>query len=154
MLLVKKFFVFSQKKKGNITDKEICLISDKDSRKFWEELPVDSLIDLEKIEKEGNETFIRKGIFNSRDGFIVCIVRPGECKFSLCSACYKSLYDINKEVFIISNAKLSFAKGLWIIKEKKRWNIPKNIAKNIIDVEGFQVDDLSTWKYIMIVAFI
>ena len=115
---------------------------------------MDSLIDLEKIEKEGNETFIRKGLFNSRDGFITCIGRPGEYKISLCSACYKSLYDINKEVFIISNAKLSFAKGLWIIKEKERRNIPKNIAKDIIDVEGFQVDDLSTWKYIMIVAFI
>ena len=127
MLLVKKFFVFSQKKNGNITDQEINLISDKDARKFWEELPVDSLIDLEKIEKEGNETFIRKGIFNSRDGFIACIGRPGEGKSSLCSACYKSLYDINKEVFIISNAKLSFAKGLWIIKEKERRNIQKNI---------------------------
>lgn len=154
MLWVKKLFVFSQKKSRNITDKEIYLISDKDARKFWEKLPVDSWIDLEKIEKEGNETFIRKGIFNSRDGFIACIGRPGECKISLCSACYKSLYDIIKEVFVISNAKLSFAKGLWIIKEKERRNILKNIAKEIIDVEGFQVDNLSTWKYIMIVAFI
>ena len=33
-------------------------------------------------------------------------------------------------------------------------NIPKNIAKDIIDVEGFQLDDLSIWKYIMIVTFI
>ena len=154
MLLVKKFFAFSQKKNGKITDKAINLISDKDARKFWEELPVDSLIDLEKIEKEENETFIRKGIFNWRDGFIAYIGRPGEYKISLCSACYKSLYNINKEVFIISNSKLSFLKGLWIIKEKERRNIQKNINIDIIDVEGFQVDDLTTWKYIMIVAFI
>ena len=32
--------------------------------------------------------------------------------------------------------------------------IKQNIDKDIIDVEGFQVDELSTWKYIMIVAFI
>lgn len=115
---------------------------------------MESLIDLEKIEREGNETFIRKGIFNSRDDFIAFIIRPGECKISLCLAFYKSLYDINKDAFIIPNAKLSFAKGLWIIKEKEMRNIPKNIAKDIIDVEGFQVDDLSIWKYIMIVTFI
>ena len=90
----KKIFVFSQKKNRNITDQEINLISDKDARKFWEELPVESLIDLEKIEREGNETFIRKGIFNSRDDFIACIGRPGECKISLCLAFYKSLYMI------------------------------------------------------------
>ena len=46
MLWIKKFFIFSQKKKGNITDQEINSISDKDARKFLEELPVDSLIDL------------------------------------------------------------------------------------------------------------
>jgi len=151
---VKKLLVFNQKKDGNITDKEIKSISDKQAQKYLEELPVDSLIDLEKIDKEGNQTFIRKEIFNSRDGFIACIGRPGEGKSSLCSAFYKSLYGVNEEVFSISNAKLSFTKGLWTIKEKERRKIKQNIVKDIIDVEGFQVDDLSTWKYIMIVAFI
>ena len=151
---VKKLLVFNQKKDGNITDKEIKSISDKQAQKYLEELPVDSLIDLEKIDKDGNQTFIRKGIFNSRDGFIACIGRPGEGKSSLCSAFYKSLYGVNEEVFSISNAKLSFTKGLWTIKEKERRKIEQNIVKDIIDVEGFQVDDLSTWKYIMIVAFI
>ena len=117
---VKKLLVFNQKKDGNITDKEIKSISDKQAQKYLEELPVDSLIDLEKIDKEGNQTFIRKGIFNSRDGFIACIGRPGEGKSSLCSAFYKSLYGVNEEVFSISNAKLSFTKGLWTIKEKEK----------------------------------
>ena len=49
---------------------------------------------------------------------------------------------------------MSFTKGLWILKQTERQNIKQNIDKDIIDVEGFQVDDLSPWKYIMIVAFI
>ena len=49
---------------------------------------------------------------------------------------------------------MSFRKGLWILKQTERQNIKQNIDKDIIDVEGFQVDELSTWKYIMIIAFI
>ena len=80
--------------------------------------------------------------------------RPGQGKSSLCSAYYKVFYGINKEIFSISNASSSFTKGLWILKNEERQKIKQNIIKDIIDVEGFQVDDLSTWKYIMIVAFI
>ena len=49
---------------------------------------------------------------------------------------------------------MSFTKGLWILKKTEMQKIKQNIDKDIIDVEGFQVDELSTWKYIMIVAFI
>ena len=56
--------------------------------------------------------------------------------------------------YFISNSTLSFTKGLWILKQRERKNIRQNIFKEIIDVEGFQVDEVSTWKYIMIVAFI
>ena len=88
------------------------------------------------------------------DGFVACVSKPGQGKSSLCSAYYKIFYGIDKEIFSISNSTLSFTKGLWILKESIRQTIEKNIIKDIIDVEGFQVDDLSTWKYIMIVAFI
>jgi len=156
----KEFFShFGHLEKTKKIDNKKTVLGEKDSmevirQKYLEKLPLNSLIDLEKIDIEGNQTFIRKGIFNSRDGFIACIGRPGEGKSSLCSAFYKSLYGVNEEVFSISNAKLSFTKGLWTIKEKERRKIEQNIVKDIIDVEGFQVDDLSTWKYIMIVAFI
>lgn len=56
--------------------------------------------------------------------------------------------------YFISNSTLSFTKGLWMLKQRERKNIRQNIFKEIIDVEGFQVDEVSTWKYIMIVAFI
>lgn len=148
---IKKFVVFSKKKNGNISMEEINSISEKEAKEYLENCPMDSLLDLYRKE---NETYLQKGLFTQVDGFIACIGKPGQGKSTLCSAFYKTLYGLDKEVFSISNARLSFTKGLWIIKGKERINIRENIIKDIIDVEGFQVDDLSTWKYIMIVAFI
>ena len=115
-------------------------------------MPIESLIDLEKIEKD--EIFLRKDILNSNHGYIACVGKPGQGKSSLCNAFYKTLYWINKELFYISNSTFSFTKSLWILKEREKQNIKQNIDKDIIDVEGFQVDDVSTWNYIMIAAFI
>jgi hypothetical protein len=33
---------------------------------------------------------------------------------------YKALYGPDKEIFIISDARLTFIKGLWIIKEREK----------------------------------
>jgi hypothetical protein len=149
---VKKFLVFIKKNKvGTIKDEEINAISDEEAKEFLTKLSVDSLIDLGK--KIG-EIYLSQGLLSQFDGFIACIGRPGQGKSSLCSAYYKVFYGINKEIFSISNASSSFTKGLWILKKEERQKIKQNIIKDIIDVEGFQVDDLSTWKYIMIVAFI
>ena len=112
---------------------------------------MESLIDLNR---NINEIYLRKELFKNKNGFIACIGNPGQGKSSLCSAYYKIFYGIDKEIFSISNSSLWYTKGLWIMKESIRKSIKENIIKDIIDVEGFQVDDLSTWKYIMIVAFI
>ena len=149
---VKKFLVFVRKNKdGTIKDEEINAITDEEAKEFLTKLSVDSLIDLGK--KIG-EIYLSQGLLSQFDGFIACIGRPGQGKSSLCSAYYKVYYGINKEIFSISSSTTSFTKGLWILKKEERQKIKQNIIKDIIDVEGFQVDDLSTWKYIMIVAFI
>ena len=149
----KKFFVFSNKSqhKDLISDEEINSITDEQAIEFLNKLPIQSLLDLNRKE---NEIYLLKGLFSSIDGFIACIGKPGQGKSSLCSAFYKVYFGLENEIFSISNSTLSFTKGLWILKEKERQKIKQNIIKDIIDVEGFQVDDLSTWKYIMIVAFI
>ena len=41
-------------------------------------------------------------------------------KSSLCSAYYKALYGLDKGIFSISDAGLTFIKGLWIIKEREQ----------------------------------
>ena len=149
---VKILIIFSKTKNGNYSEDEIKSVSDKDASEFLEKMPIESLIDLEKIEKD--EIFLRKDILNSNHGYIACIGQPSAGKTSLCNAFYKTLYGINKELFYVTNSFCSFTKGMWILKEREKQNIKQNIDKDIIDVEGFQVDEVSTWNYIMIVAFI
>ena len=150
---VKQLLILEKKKDKNgfIKDEKIDAISDEEAKEFLTKLPMESLIDLNR---NINEIYLRKELFNNKNGFIACIGRPGSGKSSLCSAFYKIFYGIDKEIFSISNSWLGYTKGLWIMKESIRQSIKENIIKDIIDVEGFQVDELSTWKYIMIVAFI
>ena len=39
-----------------------------------------------------------------------------------------------------------------MISDEERKKIPKYIYKDILDVEGFKVDDSKSWKYVMIIA--
>ena len=41
-----------------------------------------------------------------------------------------------------------------MISDEERRKIPQYIAKDILDVEGFQVDQINAWKYVMIIAFL
>jgi len=148
---VKKFLAFNKTKSSDIKNEDINKITDDEAKEYLKKMPVESLLDLNRKEEE---IYLQKGLFTQFDGFIACIGKPGQGKSSLCSAYYKIFYGIDKEIFSISNASLSFTKGLWILKQTERQKIKQNIDKDIIDVEGFQVDELSTWKYIMIVAFI
>ena len=148
---VKKFLAFDRTKSSDIKNEDINAISDNEAKEYLKKMPIESLLDLNRKEEE---IYLQKGLFSQFDGFIACIGKPGQGKSSLCSAYYKIFYGIDKEIFSISNAALSFTKGLWILKQTERQKIKQNIDKDIIDVEGFQVDELSTWKYIMIVAFI
>ena len=139
---VKKLIIHSKTKEGLIREDEISSVSDKEATEFLEKIPIESLIDLEKIEK--NEICLRKDILNLKNGYIACIGPPRAGESSLCNAFYKTLYGINKELFYISNSFWSFNKGMWILKEREKQNIKQNIFKDIIDVKGFQVDDFTT----------
>ena len=79
---------------------------------------------------------------------------PGAGKSSLCCAYYKIKYNIDNAYFQMSSSGLSFTKGIWILKEEERMNIKENIDRDILDVEGFQVDDIKSWKYVMVISFI
>lgn len=79
---------------------------------------------------------------------------PGAGKSSLCCAYYKFLFSFDNKHFEMSTSGVSFTKGIWILKESERRKIKANIDRDIIDVEGFQVDDIKSWKYIMIISFI
>ena len=87
---VKKLIIHSKTKEGLIREDEISSVSDKEATEFLEKMPIESLIDLEKIEKD--EIFLRKDILNPNHGYIACVGKPGQGKSSLCNAFYKTLY--------------------------------------------------------------
>ena len=41
-----------------------------------------------------------------------------------------------------------------MLKESERMNIKGKIERDILDYEGFQVDEIKSWKYFMIISFI
>ena len=41
-----------------------------------------------------------------------------------------------------------------MISDQERRKIPKYISKDILDVEGFKVDESKSWKYVMIISFL
>ena len=94
---LKKFLVFERNNKnGLIKEEDINWISDEEARKFMDELPVETLLDLNR---EENQIYLQKGLFRQIDGFIACVGRPGQGKSSICSAFYKVLYGLNREIF-------------------------------------------------------
>ena len=129
---VKKLLILEKKKdkKGFIKDEEINAISDEEAKDFLTKLNMESIIDLNR---NINEIYLRKELFEDINGFIACIGKPGHGKSSLCSAYYKVFYGINKEIFNISKSWSCSTKGLWIIKQIIRQTIKENIIKDIID---------------------
>ena len=101
-----------------------------------------------------NEIHLKKNLINNFDQAIGVLGPPGSGKSSLCCAYYKFIYELENQYFENPTNGLSFTKGIWRLKESERKKTRKNIAKDILLVEGFQVDDIKSWKYIMIISFI
>lgn len=97
---------------------------------------------------------LKKNVIQFVNSAIGVLGPPGAGKSSLCCAYYKIRYGMNNEYFQISSSGLSFTKGIWILKEEQRMQIKEDIDRDILDVEGFQVDEIKSWKYIMVISFI
>ena len=120
---------------------------------------IDNNIEINKgivqlIEENKNNIKIKKKLLLSINCFISCLGPPGSGKSTFCSNYYKRLYNVKNDYFESSDAELTFTKGIWMISDEERRKIPINIKKDILDVEGFQVDDIKCWKYVMIIAFL
>ena len=61
---------------------------------------------------------------------------------------------MKNDFFEMSTSDVSFTKGIWVLKESERMKIKENIDRDILDVEGFQVDEIKSWKYVMIISFL
>ena len=101
-------------------------------------------------EFQDNKVKIKKEMLQNVNSFIACIAcigPPGAGKSTFCSNYYKILYNVKYDYFKSSRQDETFTKGIWIINDNERRKIPIMINKDILDVEGFQVDDVKCWKY-------
>ena len=97
---------------------------------------------------------LKKNVIEFINSAIGVLGPPGAGKSSLCCAYYKIKYNMNNDYFEMSSSNVSFTKGIWVLKESERMKIKENIDRDILDVEGFQVDEIKSWKYVMIISFL
>ena len=109
---------------------------------------------VELISQDKDKIKIKKELLKSINNFIACLGQSGEGKSTFGSNYYKTLYKVKNDYFESSDGFETFTKGIWMISDEERIKIPKCIYKDFLDVEGFQVDDSKSWKYVMIIAFL
>jgi hypothetical protein len=97
---------------------------------------------------------IKKNLLKNVNSFIACLGQPGAGKSTFGSNYYKALYKVKNDYFESSDETETFTKGIWMISDEERRKIPDYIYRDFLDVEGFQVDDAKSWKYVMIIAFL
>ena len=101
---------------------------------------------------------IQKDLLKHAKSFISCIGPPGSGKSTFGSNYYKKIYNLKNNYFEISEGNQTHTKGIWIISDEERRKITKysfkDTHKDILDVEGFQVDEIRSWKYVNIVTFL
>ena len=109
---------------------------------------------VELIDKNNDIIKIKKDLLKNINSFIACIGQPGVGKSSFGSNYYKKLYRVKNDYFESSDGIETFTKGIWMITDEERRKISEYISKDFLDVEGFQIDDPNSWKYVMIIAFL
>ena len=97
---------------------------------------------------------IKKELLQSINSFFACLSPPGQGKSTFGSNYYKKLYKVKNDYFESSDDTKTHTKGIWMISDQERRKIPKYIYKDFLDVEGFQVNDPLSWKYVMIISFL
>ena len=117
---------------------------------------IDQNIGIQQItdESKKDKVFIKKDLLKSINSFLACIGPPGAGKSTFCSNYYKILYKVKNNYFEASEALVSFTKGIWVVSDAERRKIPVVIKRDLLDVEGFRVDEAKSWKYVMIIAFL
>ena len=105
-------------------------------------------------ESKADKVFIKKDLLRSINSFLACIGPPGAGKSTFCSNYYKILYKVKNNYFESSEGFVSFTKGIWVVSDAERRKIPVVIKRDLLDVEGFRVDEAKSWKYVMIIAFL
>ena len=133
------------------------ILIDNNTENNKDDLLIDNNNDKNKgiLELINEDSFtIKKDLLKNINSFIVCLGEPGTGKSTFGNNYYKMLYKVKNNYFESSDNYESVTKGIWIISNEERRKIPKYINRDFLDVEGFQIDDSKSWKYVMIIAFL
>jgi len=133
------------------------ILIDNNTLKTKDDLLIDNNNEKNKgiLELINEDSFtIKKDLLKNINSFIVCLGEPGTGKSTFGNNYYKMLYKVKNNYFESSDNYESVTKGIWIISNEERRKIQKYINRDFLDVEGFQIDDSKSWKYVMIIAFL
>jgi hypothetical protein len=85
--------------------------------------------------------------------YLVAVVGPpGAGKSTTCNTLYHIAFGSTDSFFEPSASPTSFTKGLWLLSSEARLKLPANINWECVDMEGFQVDLMSSWKMAMVLC--
>lgn len=85
--------------------------------------------------------------------YLVAVVGPpGAGKSTTCNTLYHIAFGSKASFFEPSANPTSFTKGLWLLSKDARKNLPADINWECVDMEGFQVDLMSSWKMAMVLC--
>lgn len=119
---------------------------------------LDSLIEIKEVKNNKNEPIneikIKKESLTEVNSFIACLGSGGTGKSTFCSFYYHRRYNIRKNIFKPSAGSDSDTKGIKMLNLSERRKMGQNITREILDVEGFSVDNLESWKYTIIISFL
>ena len=119
---------------------------------------LDSLIEIKEGKNNKNEPVneikIKKESLKEVNNFIACLGAGGTGKSTFCSFYYQRRYNVRKNIFKPSAGSDSDTKGIKMLNLSEKRKIEQSIEREILDVEGFSLDNLESWKYTIIISFL
>jgi len=85
--------------------------------------------------------------------YLVAVFGPtGAGKSTLCNTFYHITFGSTNSFFEPSAQPTSYTKGLWVLSKQAKIQLPDSINWEVVDMEGFQVDQMSSWKMAMVLC--
>jgi GTPase SAR1 family protein len=91
-------------------------------------------------------------LVDQQRSLVAVVGPPGAGKSTLCNTLYHIAFGSEDSFFEPSASPTSYTKGLWLLSNSARKNLPKDITWECVDMEGFQVDLMSSWKMAMVLC--
>lgn len=95
---------------------------------------------------------VDKDLIDHKRHLVAVVGPPGAGKSTLCNTLYHIAFGAQQTFFEPSANPTSFTKGLWLLSHAARKMLPVDVRWEVVDMEGFQVDQMSSWKMAMVLC--